>query len=178
MGQGADSYLRSVTGLLGYSLTPTPLYATSLNLDGTLRSFLFTHAWPVDLALPLLAQAAIGLAVLHSKGIAHGSIGLDSIVLDLGIKPHAKITGLDASLLSKPGQHLDSLEAIRRSPPEYFDEEPASTASDVWMFAMGMWTALSAGAEPFEKLGGKIAVSFLWCSGSRQGRADAIDGSR
>ena len=139
----------SVTPLVGFTLDP-PQFAVKHH-PTTLESHLSALSWPAPQGLVLMTQAAIGLAVLHSRGLAHRNLSLDSILVDG--TPVAKVSNF-ATAVFRPD--LDA--SFRLMPPEFFDEAPLTRESDVWTFGMLCFTVVSGGEEPFGNLGSNIAV--------------------
>ena len=108
---------------------------------------------PVDEALPLLADAAEGLAALHARGILHRDVTPRNVLLaggraklgDLGVA-HEGAPGerRPRSDLTDPGTTVGTLAYLA---PELLEGVPASRASDVYGLGAVAYQTL-AGALP------------------------------
>ncbi|KAI9034113.1 kinase-like domain-containing protein [Hyaloraphidium curvatum] len=158
----------NVVPLLGYRTAPT-LLITKLYHGGSMKSFLAGRNWEPALALHLLAEAAVGVTFLHSKGVIHSDLKAENVLVeDGGSRPVAKIadfglakvrTRIEDSRGGKAYQYHGLAGAtVRYAPPEFFDDEPLRKPSDVWTFGMMCYQVLSRGKDPYDQLSSASAV--------------------
>ncbi len=116
-----------------------PFLVMELCPDGSLGDRLDRDGrLPVDEALPLLADAAEGLAALHARGILHRDVTPRNVLLsggraklgDLGVAREGMSAGLPPrSGLTDPGTTVGTLAYLA---PELLEGVPPSRASDVY----------------------------------------------
>ncbi|KAI9014086.1 kinase-like domain-containing protein, partial [Hyaloraphidium curvatum] len=175
---------RNVVPLLGYRTAPT-LLITELFHGGSMKSFLEKKAWDRDLALRLLADAAVGMTFLHSKGVVHSDLKAENVLVDdTGGTPVAKIadfglakvrTRVEDTQGNKAYQYRGLAGAtIRYAPPEFFEDEPLRKPSDVWTFAMMCYQVFSGGRDPYENLSSAPAIMKAMFRGDRPSRPDGV----
>lgn len=110
-----------------------------------------------------LLNAALGLQYLHDKGIVHGDLKANNILV--GADGVAKLADFGLSIQTRSGASIGlggALGAFRWKAPECIplDDKPgesASLASDVFSFAMCMIEALT-GTPPWSSLPDDLAV--------------------
>lgn len=152
--------------LIGYQSFPYPILVTKYCPAGNLRTYLESQNWPSDykMTLPLLKGIATGLAVLHSKGLAHGNLKLNNVLVDVvgSATPRVKLTDFMIPMMqiSPSKSKTDTMSTLRMCPPEYFDDEPWNLAMDVWSFGMLGFVVVSGGEEPYKGVESKIGVGF------------------
>ncbi|KAI9004951.1 kinase-like domain-containing protein [Hyaloraphidium curvatum] len=170
----------NVVALLGYRTSPTFLI-TKLFTGGSMKSFLAARNWDPALSLHLLADAAVGMTFLHSKGVIHSDLKAENVLVeDGGRMPVAKIADFGLAKVRTRVEDTKGNKAyqyqglggatVRYAPPEYFDEEPLRKPSDVWTFGMMCYQVLSGGRDPFAELNNPPAIMKAIFGGKRPQR--------
>lgn len=109
-----------------------------------------------DLALPLLRQAAAGLAAVHRAGVVHRDVKPDNVYLvgDVGEAFGVKIVDFGFAKASKRSRHSSAagvlLGTIEYMAPEQVVSDPADPRSDQYAFGVVMFKALT-GTLPFSQ---------------------------
>ncbi|KAI9019863.1 kinase-like domain-containing protein [Hyaloraphidium curvatum] len=158
-------YHENVLPLKGYRFEPNYL-VSKLCSGGNLKIFLASKGWDARLRIRLLADAAAGVAFLHSRGVIHSDLKAENVVIDLqgGAEPVAMVAdfGLAKARLALE-ETLGALGMSRYggagggtphyAPPEFFDPEGRlGRPSDVWSFAVMCFQVFNFGKPPFEEI--------------------------
>ena len=116
---------------------------------------------PLDIvtAVTLCLQVAKGLRALHEHNLIHRDLKPANILLDESgsafVADFGLAKDLDASLLTKPGQAMGTIDYMA---PEQIRGEKVSPAADVYSLGCVMFQCL-AGQPPFAEYGG-MAVAY------------------
>jgi serine/threonine protein kinase len=122
-----------------------PYLVQPLLRGGTLKDRLATSG-PLDTRalVQLCGHVARGLGGLHERGIVHRDVKPGNILFDEHAKAYVADFGLvkerDASLLTRPGQAVGSLDYMA---PEQIRGEPVTPATDVYALGCVAWECLS-----------------------------------
>jgi serine/threonine protein kinase len=156
--------------------TRTAVMVMQLAEHGSLRAAIDAKRFECNsLLLRVLCEAAEGLAFLHSLGILRRDTACRYLLLDAN--DHALVADLGyARKLAADKDYYKSKGAERpykwMAPEEFADEEARCTRkSDVYMFGMTMWEALTRGAAFYEGRGDYDEVKRLVLGGTRPARA-------
>jgi serine/threonine protein kinase len=133
------------------------LLVLRLAKNGSLKDALerkrFAGSGDTLLLVRVLFEAAEGFAFLHSIGILHRDIACRNILLDEG--DHALVSDLGfARKLAANAEYYKAAPLTQRPfqwmAPEEHEHNRFDFASDVYMFGMTMWEALSRGRRFFD----------------------------
>lgn len=103
----------------------------------TLRSLLAAHgALAAPAAVVMLSQVLAGMAHAHTAGVVHGDLSPANILISTSGAPRVTDFGIAALLQEQRGATGPLSGTLRYMAPERFQNQPASTRSDV--FALGL----------------------------------------
>jgi len=155
----------------GYTKLPLQLILEFCS-EGTLDLFLQRVsrgdlAW--ELRFRLARQLTEGLAYLHEHDIVHGSISIESVLIDGNL--NAKWTNFGVLQLSKfsrveaeGARRLELDDMIRWMPPEQAKGEvESSKEADIYSYALILWT-LTTHSLPYFNLSDKFQLIKTICS--------------
>ncbi|KAK2830000.1 hypothetical protein Q5P01_017931 [Channa striata] len=103
-------------------------------------------------AIEFMKQILEGLKFMHSKNVAHFDLKPENIMLSDKVLPHPKIKLIDFGLahLFLPGEEYRSTSGTPQYiAPEVINNEPLSTAADMWSIGVITYILLS-GLSPFQ----------------------------
>src|SRR5216684_339767 len=129
----------------------------------TLQQRLEKGRLPVDEAVGILKQVALGLEVAHRAGIVHRDIKPANIlitgagmvkILDFGV---AKLMGQSQAQLTQAGQQIGTMLYMS---PEQLGGEPADARSDLWSLGV-LAHEMVAGASPFRAESGTATAARI-----------------
>jgi serine/threonine protein kinase len=98
---------------------------------------------PLSDAVRAVRDAALGVAAMHSAGLAHRAIKPGNILLGDGI---AKLSDLGLAHVMQPGVTLTgmgSVESIEYIDPDLLQGSPATRATDVWSLGVTLHRVLT-----------------------------------
>ncbi|WP_185995360.1 serine/threonine-protein kinase [Nocardioides campestrisoli] len=122
--------------------------ASDLVPDGDLERMLRTHGTPpVDLALRLVSQAALGLADAHDAGLVHGGVKPANVMLRR-VDEEFQACLTDFGTAHGAAGPLQPGNARWAAPELHTGAEP-SVASDLYSLGCVLWTALT-GSAPYD----------------------------
>ncbi|KAE9346223.1 hypothetical protein PR003_g7535 [Phytophthora rubi] len=156
------SHFNNICRLYGACyFTATPFIVMEYCELGSLDTFLRQNeANRCKFSLGILAQAAQGINKMHSKGIVHGDLKCDNILVTSSTGPLAKLCGFDRSFDwsalkdnrlvkgSAADAGIEITDAVRYLAPECVEGMLPNSKSDVYSFGMTLYHAL-AGASPY-----------------------------
>jgi len=129
----------------------------------TLQQRLEKGRLPIDEAVGILRQVALGLEVAHRAGIVHRDIKPANIlitgagtvkILDFGV---AKLMGQSQAQLTQAGQQIGTMLYMS---PEQLGGEPADARSDLWSLGV-LAHEMVAGASPFRAESGTATAARI-----------------
>jgi TPR repeat protein len=137
-----------------YGITDTQPYRIVMEWmeKGSFYQALLQEKLNFEKARKILLGVANGLVFLHGKGITHGDIKSQNILLDQNYNAKIADFGLSQgtkSLISAANQG-SSAGSPPWQAPELFEKKPHTPASDVYAFGIVMWEALTA-QIPYQK---------------------------
>lgn len=146
----ADPHVVGIHDVVEGAAGTEPFLVMELCPDGSLGDRLTDgRALPLDDALPLLADAAIGLAALHAAGIVHRDVTPRNVLLAGG---RARIGDLGLARAGVPGEAPPgagltatgtAVGTLAYLAPEVLHGEPATTASDVYALGAVVYRTLT-----------------------------------
>ncbi|MDA8238554.1 MAG: serine/threonine-protein kinase [Chloroflexi bacterium] len=149
----SDPHVVGIHDVVGGEADAEPFLVMELCPGGSLGDRLAGGAaLPAPVALPILADAATGLAALHAAGIVHRDVTARNVLLaggraklaDLGIARAGAAGETVGAGLTPPGTALGTLASLS---PEVIAGRPATAASDVYGLGAVAYRTL-AGALP------------------------------
>nr|KAE8946290.1 hypothetical protein PF009_g4088 [Phytophthora fragariae] len=157
-----DCHFNNICRLYGACyFTATPFIVMEYCELGSLDTFLRQNeANRCKFSLGILAQAAQGINKMHSKGIVHGDLKCDNILVTSSTGPLAKLCDFDRSFDwsalkdkrlvkgSAADAGIEITDAVRYLAPECVEGMLPNSKSDVYSFGMTLYHAL-AGASPY-----------------------------
>lgn len=165
--------------LLGFShdFGPFPAMVSPWIHNGTLNTYLqhnFTEL-TIESKLRILRQVAAAIGYLHSKGIVHGDLTANNILIDSDCNAQVADHGILAMCPESPNtSYLRG--SVRWAAPELFDvpedEEssiPPKPASDIYSFGCIMFQVMS-GQQPYADVQNNHQVTILIFKGKKPAR--------
>ncbi|KAI8819474.1 kinase-like domain-containing protein [Fimicolochytrium jonesii] len=144
--------------------------------NGTLRQYIKTHP---QSSLRLLYEAAQAITFMHKKGIVHGDLKSDNMLVDGA--GHVQLTDFGFAAIRAHSNsksyksYQDGPGTMRWAAPERLQGGKLTTASDVYSFGMVVWETMSGGEVPWEHVVDNAAFRALVLDGKRPERPRGSD---